>query len=131
MKTTEKPTLQDFQIEGVKHIAPQDALDAVRRGEAVLLDVREENEWKIETISLYYVYYQPMSVIMERLSYIPRDKAIITVSQSGERGTRVANLLNANGFACVANLDGGFREWKSAGLPIDHKLSFGCSCGCR
>ena len=29
MKTTDKPTLQDFHIDGVKHINPSDALEAI------------------------------------------------------------------------------------------------------
>jgi len=52
MKTTDQPTLQDFQIEGVKHIAPSDAFDAITNGEAVLIDVRELNEIKLENIQL-------------------------------------------------------------------------------
>lgn len=131
MKTTEKPTLQDFHIEGVRHITPQNALDAVKGGEAILLDVREENEWKIETIALNDVYYHPMSVIMERLTYIPRDKAIIVFCHVGVRSTKVVDMLNKNGFKNVANLDGGFVEWKSLGLPVNAKSSFGCSCGCH
>ncbi len=131
MKTTEKPTLQDFHIEGVQHITPQNALDAVYAGEAIMLDVREENEWKIEAIALNDVYYQPLSVIMKRLTYIPRDKAIIVFCHVGVRSTKVADMLIMNGFKNVANLDGGLVEWKSLGLPFDSKRSFGCSCGCH
>ena len=36
MKTTDKPILQDFHIEGVKHINPSDALEAIKSGEAVM-----------------------------------------------------------------------------------------------
>lgn len=128
MTTTDKPVLQDFHIEGVKHITPSNAFVAVNNGEAILLDVREENEWKLEFISLDAVYYQPMSVIMERLSFIPKDRAIIVFCPGGVRSTKVANLLNIQGFKNVANLDGGFSMWKSQGLPFDSNLSFGCVC---
>jgi len=128
MKTTEKPTLQDFHIEGVLHVTPQNALDAVKTGEAIMLDVREENEWKIETIALDDVFYQPMSVIVDRLPFIPRDKAIIVFCHVGVRSTKVVNLLKINGFKDVVNLDGGFMEWKSIGLPFKGNVSFGCRC---
>jgi hydroxyacylglutathione hydrolase len=130
MTTTDKPTLQDFHIEGVRHITPVNALAAVKKCEALLLDVREENEWKLESIPLDDVYYQPMSLIMDRLSFIPRDKAIITFCPGGVRSTKVANLLNIQGFKDVVNLDGGFTMWKSQGLPFESNLSFGCGCGC-
>jgi hypothetical protein len=70
MKTTDKPTFQDFHIEGVKHIIPSDAHELIKKGEAVLIDVREENETKLESIGLDNVLYHPRSVIMERLPYI-------------------------------------------------------------
>jgi len=36
MITTEKPTLQEFHIEGVKHITPLNALEAVKNKEAII-----------------------------------------------------------------------------------------------
>jgi len=44
MNVTSKPTQQQFQLEGVKHISPSLAYDAVKNGEAIMLEVREENE---------------------------------------------------------------------------------------
>ncbi len=77
MKTTDKPGLQDFHIDGVKHITPSDALVALKNGEAVLLDVREINEVKLESIPLDRVINHPMSVIEDRLPYISKDQNII------------------------------------------------------
>ena len=130
MITTEKPTLQDFHIEGVKHITPSNALDAVKNKEAILIDVREEKECLLESIALDDVFYHPMSVIMERLEYIPKDKALIVVCLQGFRSTKVANLLTRQGFDNVANLDGGFVMWKSQDLPHESTISCG-SCGCN
>ena len=47
MKTTDKPKLQVFHIDGVKHINPIDALEALQNGEAVMIDVREIDEVKL------------------------------------------------------------------------------------
>lgn len=132
MKTTDKPTLQNFHIEGVKNISPEDTLEALKNNEAVLIDVREENEVRLESIPLDNVLYHPMSVITDRLAYIAKDQHIIVACPMGVRSTKVANLLNRQGYPNVANLDGGFTMWKAKGLPWQSNLSFGggCSCGC-
>ncbi len=130
MKTTENPILQDFHIEGVKHIAPDDAYETINEGKAVLLDVREINEVKLESIPLDRVLNHPMSVIMDRLPYIAKDQNIIVTCPRGVRSVKVANLLNQQGYPHVANLDGGLMMWKAKGLPFESNLSFG-GCGCN
>ena len=128
MKTTEKPILQDFHIEGVRHINPMDALEAIKNGEAVMLDVRELNEVKLESVPLDRVLNHPMSVIIDRLSYIAKDQNIIVACPGGVRSVKVANLLIQQGYPNVASLDGGFMMWKAKGLPFESKIS---SVGCR
>ena len=130
MKTTEKPRLQDFHIEGVKHINPADALDAIKKGEAVMLDVRELNEVKLESVPLDRVINHPMSVIMDRLSYIAKDQNIVVACPGGVRSVKVANMLNLQGYPNVANLDGGLMLWKAKNFPFESNLSFG-GCGCN
>ena len=130
MKTTEKPIFQDFQIEGVKHISVSDAFEAINSGQAVMLDVRELNEVKLESVPLDRVLNHPMSVIMDRLSYIAKEQNIIVACPGGVRSVKVANLLNLQDYPHVANLDGGLIMWKSKGLPFKSNLSFG-GCGCN
>ena len=130
MKTTDKPLLQDFHIEGVKHINPSDALEAITKGEAVMLDVRELNEVKLESVPLDRVLNHPMSVIMDRLPYIAKDQNIIVACPGGVRSAKVANLLIQQGYPNVANLDGGLMIWKTKGLPFDSNISVG-GCGCN
>jgi rhodanese-related sulfurtransferase len=130
MKTTEKPLLQDFHIEGVRHINPLDALEAITKGEAVMLDVRELNEVKLESVPLDRVLNHPMSVIMDRLSYIAKDQNIIVACPGGVRSVKVANLLLMQGYPHVANLDGGLMMWKAKGLPYDSTIS-SAGCGCK
>ena len=132
MNTTDKPQYQEFAIEGVKHISPSDALEIIKIGEAVLIDVREEDEVKLEYIPLDNVLNHPMSVIMERLPYIAKDQQIILGCPGGVRSSKVANLLNLQGYPHVANLDGGFTLWKEKGFPIESNIQSvgGCGCGC-
>lgn len=130
MKTTDKPLIQDFQIEGVKHISVSDAFEAINSGEAVMLDVRELNEVKLESVPLDRVLNHPMSVIMDRLTYIAKDQNIIVACPGGVRSVKVANMLNLQGYPNVANLDGGLMMWKAKGLPFDSNISSG-GCGCN
>lgn len=130
MKTTEKPTLQDFHIEGVKHIKPADALEALNKGAAVMLDVRELNKVKLESVPLDRVLNHPMSVIMDRLPYIAKDQNIIVACPGGVRSVKVANMLNLQGYPNVANLDGGLMLWKAKGLPFESNIT-SVSCGCN
>lgn len=130
MKTTEKPTLQEFHIEGVKHINPEYAYEAIIKGNAVIIDVREEDEIYLESIPLDNVLYHPMSKIMERLKYISKEQNIIIVCPGGIRSTKVANLLNQQGYPNVANLDGGFNMWVAKGFPFERNNFSVNSCGC-
>lgn len=131
MKTTQSPTLQSFHIDGVNHILPGDAFEAVQNGQAVLIDIRELSEVKLEKIPLEHVLNHPMSVIMDRLPYISKNQNIILICQAGVRSVRVANLLNLKGYPCVANLEGGITMWKALGLPIESNIAGGCGCGCK
>jgi len=131
MKTTDKPNFQEFHIEGVKHIGPGEALECLKNNEAVMIDVREEEELEIDSIPLENVINHPMSVIMDRLQEISKNLNIILMCPGGVRSSKVANLLNLQGYPNVASLDGGFKLWKSMGLPYDSVLpGGGCSGGC-
>jgi len=132
MKTTNQPRLQSFHIEGIEHINPLDAFEILKKVEAVMIDVREEDEIALERIPLDNVLYHPMSRIMERLSTISKEQHIILICPGGIRSAKVANLFKIQGYPNVANLDGGFATWKSMGLPFETNISKGgCGCGCN
>lgn len=133
MNITKTPQYQSFQLEGVNHISPADALEAINQGTAVMIDVRELSETYSMNIPHNNVLYHPMSVIMDRLAHIPTDKLLIIICTTGIRSVKVVNLFNVQGFKTVANLDGGIEEWKKQGLPIEENattFSSGCGCGC-
>jgi len=128
MRTTDKPTFQDFHIDGVKHINPLDALEALQNGDAVMIDVRELNEVQLESVPLDRVLNHPMSVILDRLSYITKDQNIIVACPGGVRSSRVASLLIKHGYENVASLDGGLKTWKAKGMPYESHSPGGCGC---
>jgi rhodanese-related sulfurtransferase len=118
LTTTETPLYQEFHINGINHISPAHAFEAISDGHAILLDVREPAEVSMGRIDIDEIVYHPLSEIMERLALIPRDKFIIVACPGGVRSSKVVNLLNLQGFPQVANLDGGLALWQSTGLPF-------------
>ena len=130
MITTDKPIFQEFDLDGVQHITPQNTVIELQNGTAILIDVREESEFKLEFIPLNDVFYYPMSGILDQLQNIPSDKPIIVVCNAGVRSSKVVNLLNRSGFINSANLDGGIIMWKALGLPVESDISSSCGCGC-
>src|SRR6056297_3206189 len=124
-----QPQHQKFHLDGVKHISPVEAFDLLIDEKAILIDVREREECEVERISLDNVKYYPMTEIMDTLKHLPKDVLLITMDTIGERGTKVANLLNMQQFPQVANMDGGISQWRTDNLPIEDILPGECG-GC-
>jgi rhodanese-related sulfurtransferase len=130
MKMYDNPKFQEFHIEGIKHIHPKDAFDQVLAGKAIILDVRETDEIKIESVDVPDTLCHPLSVIIERLQFIPKEKPIYVLCAAGIRSSKIANLLNRQNFPEVANIDGGLAMWKASGLPFQSNKNAAGSCGC-
>jgi rhodanese-related sulfurtransferase len=89
------------------------------RPDAVILDVREDDEWAAGHIE--GAVHVPVSSVADRMAYEPGplliDQPIVVTCKGGGRATRVTAWLNANGFEAV-NLEGGMLGWESAGRPM-------------
>jgi rhodanese-related sulfurtransferase len=131
MKSTYQPLLQDFHIEGVRHISPEDAFKSLDNENTVLIDVRESYETNIDWIDHAHVEYYPMSVILDRLEDIAKQQNIIVVCRAGVRSSKIVNLLNMQGYPSAFNLDGGILAWKAKGLPCDSVIETGDGCDCN
>ena len=93
--------------------APQAA--ALADGGAVLLDVREPQEWQAGHAPR--ARHIPLGQIARRAGELPKGRAVVTVCRSGARSARAAALLAADGRE-VSNLAGGMHAWARAGLPV-------------
>jgi DMSO/TMAO reductase YedYZ molybdopterin-dependent catalytic subunit len=104
------------------HVSPRSAKARVDGG-AVLLDVREPEEWEVQHAPDAVLI--PMGHVRARLDELPRDRQIVVVCRSGGRSAAITDALCAWGFDAV-NLAGGMCAWASAGLPVhaveDHDL---------
>jgi len=128
----DSPVNQNFHLDGVKHISAAEAHGLLKEQKGILLDVRREDEFEVEQVPLQGVMLYPMEQIIDHIQQIPKEQKVIVMDSTGERGTKVAHLLNLQGFRHVANLDGGLVKWKEEGLPVENILPDACGgcCGC-
>ena len=95
-----------------------DVLKAARRGrfrQALILDVREDEEWAAGHIPA--AIHVPLSQLPSRLGELDLGRAYMTVCRSGRRSATAAAQLEAAGVE-VANIAGGMKAWETAGLPV-------------
>ena len=83
----------------------------------MVIDVRSHAEWKAGHIA--GVPNIPLGSLAERMADVPRATPIIVHCQSGARSAIAASVLEASGFASVANTTGGFQAWAAAGQPVE------------
>jgi rhodanese-related sulfurtransferase len=85
-------------------------------GEAILLDVRQQNEWDAGHAPMASLI--PLAEVPDHLDELPRDRLIICACRSGARSLRAATFLHENGFD-VVNLTGGMIAWHAEDLPFE------------
>ncbi|MEZ0363545.1 rhodanese-like domain-containing protein [Mycobacterium sp. pUA109] len=82
---------------------------------AVLLDVREHDEWQRGHAA--DALHIPMGEVPSRLDELDRDGQLYVICHVGGRSQRVAQFLHRNGYRAV-NVSGGMLAWAAAGRPV-------------
>lgn len=100
----------------VPEVTPAEAAARQRAG-ALLLDVREPDEWRAARIPGARLI--PLHELPSRLAELDPQREIIVVCRSGNRSAHATAYLQRAGFARVANLAGGLIAWSRAGLPVE------------
>jgi rhodanese-related sulfurtransferase len=83
--------------------------------DAVLLDVREDDEWAAGRAP--GAVHVPMTQLAERLEESPDGDPVYVICRSGGRSARVTAYLNSQGWDTV-NVTGGMGGWAAAGKPM-------------
>jgi rhodanese-related sulfurtransferase len=104
-------------VDGEPVIAQTDvaALPAEFGSAAVLLDVREDDEWRRGHAA--GAQHIPMGEVPTRLDEIDPQTKLYVICHAGGRSARVAQFLASNGYQPV-NVSGGMLAWASAGRPV-------------
>ena len=106
----------------VPTVAPAEAARLVADGKAVLVDVREPNEWADTGVAAPAMLLPKSEfdagLVGDWKDFLTKsgDKQIIVYCRTGRRSGAVAEALAAKGHK-VANA-GGFKDWQDAGLPV-------------
>ncbi len=112
------PTARDLLAQAKAHITEIDGVEAERRlGQAVVLDVREPDEY--EQGAIPGSIHIPRGHLEGRVEGKLPDKSqpIVVTCASGFRSAFAAKTLKELGYTNVVNLAGGFGRWKDEGRP--------------
>jgi len=106
---------------GGPRVKPEEAADQLKTGKAVLIDVREPDEWAESGVAEPAVLLALSDLRGERKQWKPfleknRDKTLLLYCRSGNRSGQAMTILVKEGFK--ADNAGSFSAWKSAGLPV-------------
>ena len=92
-----------------------DRLPAPLPATALLLDVREHEEWQAGHAP--DAVHIPMGDIPSRAGELNNQTEVYVVCKAGGRSARVVEYLNRVGFEAI-NVDGGMLAWQESGRPI-------------
>jgi len=101
----------------ISEISPADAQAQAESGAAVLIDVREDEDWR-EDHAKGAKHLTRGTIELEIEEHVPDLKTpIICYCGGGSRSALVTESLQKMGYENVRSMAGGFRAWKEAGLP--------------
>ena len=101
----------------ITEISPQDAATRSKSGEAVIVDVRETDEWDEEHIP-GAMHMSRGTIELDMEQKVPdTNTMIICHCGGGGRSALVAESLQKMGYKNVRSMAGGFKAWKAGGLP--------------
>jgi rhodanese-related sulfurtransferase len=101
----------------IREISPQDAAAKSQRGEAVIIDVREKDEWDEGHIP-NATHLSRGTIELDIEEKVPDTNALIVCHcGGGGRSALAAESLQEMGYKNVRSMAGGLKAWKAAGLP--------------
>lgn len=109
--------LKQYNKGNIPYISVQELNENFK--EAVILDAREMNEFKVSHIknALYVGHkYFNSTKILEQVPDL--SQPIVVYCSIGVRSETIGNALKKAGYTNVKNLYGGIFEWKNKNLPI-------------
>ena len=101
----------------ITEISPQDAVAKLKSGEAVMIDVRDKDEWDEGHIA-DAMHLSRGTIELDIEEKVPDlNSMVICHCGGGGRSALAAESLQKMGYKNVRSMAGGFKAWKAAGLP--------------
>lgn len=112
------PTIAKLFSRG-REVGVAEAVQLINRKDAVIVDVREPNEFKTGRIP--HARNIPVDRISERAKELEKlkTKPLLLVCQTGSRSAQACGTLLKDGFAQAVALSGGMAAWQQAGMPVE------------
>jgi rhodanese-related sulfurtransferase len=101
----------------ISEISPEDAAKKFQEHEAVIVDVREKDEYEEDHIP-NALHLSRGTIELDIEEQVPDHSTTIVVHcGGGGRSALAAESLQKMGYKNVRSMAGGFKAWKAAGLP--------------
>ncbi|MBV9216377.1 MAG: sulfurtransferase [Acidobacteria bacterium] len=96
-----------------------DEAQARLKSGAVLIDVREDNEW--EAGHAAGAVHIGRGIIERDIvhRYPDKDEQLVLYCGGGYRSALAADMLQKMGYHRVFSMDGGWKAWKESGAPVE------------
>jgi rhodanese-related sulfurtransferase len=109
--------LTSFMVQAESEvISPKEASALYSEKKAVIVDVREEDEWNEGHIAgAIHIPLKQLNTHLPELQQY-KDTTIITQCKSGGRSAKAVEELKSAGFSKVYSMDGGIKAWNQQGL---------------
>jgi len=101
----------------IVEISPTDAAQRAKSNDAVIVDVRDKDEFDESHIPNAVHMIRGLLEIEVEKRFPDRNMTIICHCGGGGRSALAAESLKKMGFKNVRSMAGGLRAWKAAGLP--------------
>ena len=107
------------RLSPAKDVGNLEATRLINAGNALLVDVRETQEFAGGRLP--NAVHIPLSQLGSRGNELSRHagRPVVTYCMNGSRSRVASKALERLGFKDIYNLQGGFRAWKDAGLPVE------------
>jgi rhodanese-related sulfurtransferase len=107
------------RLRGIKEVDPIAALQLINHKNALVLDIRENDEYKSGHV--LNAIHIPLGKLKGRTGELLKyqDRPIVVVCRSGNRSATACAILGKQGFAQAHNLAGGVVAWQKANLPLE------------
>lgn len=101
-----------------KECCPTSTRKRIEFKHALLVDVRENEEFEKLALDVPELLNIPLSEFEHRFKAIPRDRQVIMVSADGSDSLRATYYLMREGYEDVLNMTDGIAKWIFRGFPV-------------